>query len=161
MANVADSPASPSDEQAIRAVVTEYSATWNRHDMGAMAELFTDDAHWVNIVGWHWRGKTAVVTGHEEIHSTFFHKTEIGIAGVELRTIAPGVAAAVVLLKVGPFTPPDGVRRPESEDRLSLVLTKRNGRWRITHGHNTVIDPAARPFNPINSERPHGSRKPA
>jgi len=29
------------------------------------------------------------------------------------------------------------------------MLAKREGQWRIVHGHNTVIDPAAQPFNPI------------
>jgi hypothetical protein len=23
--------------------------------------------------------------------------------------------------------------------------------WRITHGHNTVVDPKAQPFDPVNS----------
>jgi uncharacterized protein (TIGR02246 family) len=151
MASVGASPAGSADEQAIRDVVRGYGAAWNRHDMGALAELFTDDAHWINIVGMHWPGKTAIVTGHEAFHRTFFQTTDIELADVEIRAIAPDVAAAVLLLKVGPFTPPDGVCRPESEDRLSLVLTKRDGRWRIAHGHNTVIDPAAQPFDPVNS----------
>jgi len=46
------------------------------------------------------------------------------------------------------FTPPDGAPRPEGEDCLSLILTKQEGRWRITHGHNTLIDPAAKDFDP-------------
>ena len=147
MSGISASPANP-DEQAIRGVVAEYGAAWNRHDMDAMATLFTDDAHWVNIVGWHWPGKAAVIAGHEAIHRSFFQKTAIELVAVEIRAIAPEVATALVLLKVGAFTPPDGVRRPESEDRLSLVLTKRDGRWRITHGHNTVIDPGAKPIDP-------------
>jgi uncharacterized protein (TIGR02246 family) len=158
MASVDAARLSHSDEQAIRAVVEGYQASWNRHDMAALAELFTDDAHWINIVGMHWPGKSAVATSHETYHRTFFQNTDIKIADVEFRTIAPDVAVAVVLLEVGPFTPPDGVPRPESEDRLSLVLTKRNGRWRIAHGHNTVINPAAQPFDPVKSGWSHKGR---
>ena len=58
MANVSASLASSSDEQAIRSVVREYGASWNRHDMAALAELFADDAHWINIVGMHWPDKS-------------------------------------------------------------------------------------------------------
>ena len=65
MANVGADLASRSDEKAIRSVVREYGATWNRHNMAALAELFADDAHWINIVGMHWRDKSAVVTGHQ------------------------------------------------------------------------------------------------
>jgi hypothetical protein len=37
-----------------------------------------------------------------------------------------------------------------SRDRLSLVVVRRGGRWLIGHGHNTVIDPAAAPHDPVN-----------
>ena len=161
MANVGAALASRSDEQAIRSVVREYGATWNRHNMAALAELFADDAHWINIVGMHWRDKSAVVTGHEVYHRTFFQGTDIELADVEIRPIAADVAVAVVLLKVGPFTPPDGVHRPKSENRLSLMLTRRDGRWLIAHGHNTVIDLAAQPFDPVNAGWPQQGRKPA
>ncbi len=154
MANVSASLASSSDEQAIRSVVREDGASGNCHDMAALAELFADDAHWINIVGMHWPDKSAVVTGHEAFHRTFFQTTDIELADVDLRPIAADVAVAVVLLKVGSFTPPDGVHRPKSENRLSLVLTRRDGRWHIVHGHNTVIDPAAQPFDPVNAGWP-------
>jgi uncharacterized protein (TIGR02246 family) len=111
MASVDTALASTSDEQAIRAVGREYGASWNRHDMAALAELFSDDAHWINIVGMHWPGKSAVVAGHEAYHGTFFQTTDIEIANVEIRAIASGVAVAVAFLKVGAFTAPDGIRR--------------------------------------------------
>jgi uncharacterized protein (TIGR02246 family) len=114
MAGVGATAITPLDEQAIQAVVTEYGSSWNRHDISAMADLFTDDAHWVNIVGWHWSGKSAVVNGHEAIHHTFFQTTDIKLVVVEIRMAASDVAVAVVLLMVCPFTPPDGVRRPGS-----------------------------------------------
>jgi uncharacterized protein (TIGR02246 family) len=147
-------PATASDEHAIRAVLNGYADAWNRHDMDAMAELFADDAHWVNIVGMHWPGKAAVVKAHEAYHRTFFQTTDIRIADVEIRFIAPGVAAAVVLLKVDPFTPPDGVLRRESDNRLSFILTNQGGRWLIAHGHNTVIDPGAQRFDPVKTGWP-------
>jgi uncharacterized protein (TIGR02246 family) len=63
-----------------------------------------------------------------------------------VRAIAPGVAVAVTQTEMGAFTPPDGARRPEAGNRMSFVLTRRDGRWQIAHGHNTVIDPVAQPF---------------
>lgn len=143
-----------SDEESLREVITGYCAAWNRHDMKALAELFTDEAQWVNIVGMHWTGRTAIAAAHDAYHRTFFKATDIEAAEIEVREIAPSVAIAVVLLKVGPFTPPDGVLRPQSDDRLSLVLTRRAGRWRIAHGHNTVIDPGARRFDPVKTGWP-------
>ena len=153
-ASVGGSTATNLDEQAIKDVLHGYGDAWNRHDMKALAELFTDDANWVNIVGMHWSGKAAVVRGHEAYHRTFFQTTDIELAETQIRALAPGVAAAVVLLKVGPFTPPDGIPRPKADNRLSLVLTKHGGQWRIAQGHNTVIDPGAQRFDPAKTGWP-------
>jgi uncharacterized protein (TIGR02246 family) len=138
----------PADELAIRAVVTGYEEYWNRHEMAAASELFADDAHWVNIVGMYWPGKSAVVGAHERLHRTFFRTTEQELRDVSVRQIAPDVAVAVAHFQMGAFTPPDGVHRPAAGNRLSFTLAKRQGQWRIVHGHNTVIDPVAQPFNP-------------
>jgi hypothetical protein len=35
---------------------------------------------------------------------------------------------------------------------------RRNGRWQIAHGHNTVIDPVAQPFDAIKLGSPHQDR---
>jgi uncharacterized protein (TIGR02246 family) len=146
--------ASSGEDEAIRGAAQDYCNAWNRHDMKALGDVFADDAQWVNIVGMHWRGKTAVVAAHTAYHRTFFQTTGVDMADIESREIAPGVAAAVILLKVDPFTPPDGITRPRSEDRLSLILTKQAGRWLIAHGHNTVIDPGAQRFDPVRTGWP-------
>jgi len=100
-------------EEAVGSVVKGYCEAWNAHDMKALAELFVDDAHWINIVEMHWPGKPAVVAGHAAYHQTFFRTTGIEMADVEIREISPDVAAAVILLKVDPFTPPDGNCSPK------------------------------------------------
>jgi uncharacterized protein (TIGR02246 family) len=152
--------AGSSDEESIRAVVIAYCDAWNCHDMEALAALFTDDAQWVNIVGMHWPGRTAIAAAHDAYHRTFFTKTEIEAAEIKIGKIAAGVAVAVVLLKVGPFTPPDGVARPQSDNRLSLILAKGAG-WRIAHGQNTVVDPGAQRFDPIKMGWPDAGAKQA
>lgn len=136
---------------AIRTVLIEYQHAWNNHDMTALEELFTDDAHWVNIVGMHWQGKAAIIKAHSVFHRTIFQKTELTFGDMGIRAITPDVAAAVVTAKVGTFRTPDGAERPSADNRISFVLTKRDGTWRIAHGHNTVIDAAAQPFDPVSS----------
>jgi uncharacterized protein (TIGR02246 family) len=140
-----------SDQEEIRAVVMRGQETWNRHDIKAWAERLTDEADWINIVGMHWRGKEAVLKAHEVIHRQIFHSTEMTITDVAIRAATSDVAVAVVTLKMGDFTTPDGQLRAETRDKLSLVLVKCEDGWRITHVHNTVVDPKAQPFDPVNS----------
>lgn len=61
------------------------------------------------------------------------------------------VAVAVVTLESGRLYHPDGELRTGTQDRLSLILVKREGGWRITHGHNTVVDLNAQRCDPVKS----------
>lgn len=140
-----------SDQEKIRAVVMGFFEAWNHHDMKAFAELFTDDAGWINIVGMHWRGKKAVIKAYEVFHRTIFQNTDMTPTDVEMRSVTSDVAVAVVTLKAGDFTAPGGEVKIGTQDRLSIVLVKREGQWNIAHGHNTVIDLSAQRFDPVNS----------
>lgn len=139
------------DLDASRAVLIEYQDSWNRHDIVSMEELFADDAHWINIVGMHWQGRAAIIAAHDAFHRAMFRNTELNFIDISIRAITPNVAAAVVEAKVGCFTTPDGTVRPSARNRLSFILTKRDRSWRIAHGHNTVVDPTAERFDPVNS----------
>jgi uncharacterized protein (TIGR02246 family) len=141
-----------SEEGNIRAVVTAYAEAWNHHDMGTLAELFTDDADWINIVGMHWRGKAAIGKAHDVFHRTIFQKMEIEVTDIGIRAITSDVAATVIALKAGEYTTPNGRQQNATLDRLSLIIVNQHGKWRIAHGHNTVVDPNAAPFDPVNSD---------
>jgi uncharacterized protein (TIGR02246 family) len=151
MARTATLAQDVSEEKEIRALVAGYAQGWNRHDMAALADTLAGDTDWINIVGMHWRGKAAVLKAHDVYHRTFFRNTALDFTDIDLRPIAPDAVVAVITIKVGEFTPPDGRPRIGTQDRLSLVIAKRSGGWRIVHGHNTVIDPGAQQFDPVSS----------
>jgi uncharacterized protein (TIGR02246 family) len=151
MADTMTSAQEALEQKQLRTVVTGWEDAWNRHDMTALANLLADDADWINIVGMYWRDKVAVVKAHEVYHRTFFRTTGNEFTEIDLRPVTSDVVLAVVTIKLGDFTPPDGRPRIGTQDRLSLVLAKRAGVWRIVHGHNTVIEPGAQKFDPVNS----------
>jgi uncharacterized protein (TIGR02246 family) len=142
-----DAPPDP-EIDAAHAVAAAYEDAWNRHDMRDLGALFTEHAQWVNIVGMWWRGRAAVVGAHAAFHATMFRDTPLHVEQTSARVLAPGVMTAVLTLAMGDFTTPDGRVMHGTRDRLSLVLVREDGRWRIAHGHNTVIDPVAAAFDP-------------
>jgi uncharacterized protein (TIGR02246 family) len=44
-----------------------WESAWNASDMAAMWQLATDDVHWVNVVGMHWRGKEEAQKAHRRL----------------------------------------------------------------------------------------------
>lgn len=144
-------PLSAQDQAAIGAIVRAVPEALNHKDMKAYAELFDDDADWINVVGMHWRGKANVVKAHTIYLKTLFSKGGMSTAQMSIRAVTADVAIAVVTENDKGGVLPDGSKAPPGSGRLTYVLVKRNGTWKITHGHNTGINFAAQRFDPINA----------
>ena len=142
---------SKADEATITTIVTAVPEALNHKDMKMYADLFADDADWINVVGMHWRGKAAVVKAHEIYLKTVFRDGGMSTGDIEIRAVTPDVAIAVVTELDTAGILPNGAKAPPGSGRLTYVLVKRGGKWKITHGHNTTIDTNAQRFDPINS----------
>ncbi len=127
-----------------------YCEAWNAHDMKAPAELFVDDAHWMNTVEMHWPGKPAPSSRAmppiiRRSSGRQASRWPTWRSGKSRRTSPPPSSCSRSILSRRRM----GTARPSSEDHLTLILTKRSGRWLIAHGHNTVIDRGAQRFDPV------------
>jgi uncharacterized protein (TIGR02246 family) len=134
---------SAADESAVRALVSEFANTWNRHDMKAMHELDAEDVEWINVVGNHWRGRTTVFKGHTAIHKGMSAGTSMSVESATIRAIAPTVAIAVATMHFGASPNPRFAWVVAAKTRGSFTMVKRDGSWKIVHFQNTVIDPKA------------------
>jgi uncharacterized protein (TIGR02246 family) len=141
------------DEQAIRKIIAGIEQSWNSHDMKAYGKLFREDAHWINVVGMHWRGRDAVMAAHAAYHATIFKNHQLKTDDVEIRSIGDGYAIAVVTTTNDAFTTPDGATVPKRQNRQTYVLAKDAEGWKIVHGHNVAVDANAAEQDPVNSPR--------
>lgn len=144
---------SQEDEQAIRKIIAGIEQSWNSHDMKAYGKLLREDAHWVNVVGMHWRGRDAVMAAHAAYHATIFKNHQLKTDAVEIRSIGDGYAIAVVTTTNDAFTTPGGTTVPQRQNRQSYVLAKDAEGWKIVHGHNVVVDANAVQHDPVNNPR--------
>ncbi len=141
---------SQADQSAIHAVLDNQTTSWNRHDMKAYVADMTADVEWINIVGMWWRGKDEVYRAHQAYHETIFKtRTLQPWKQVSIRAVAPDVAVATAIGDGEGFTGSDGRVFPPSTSVLTYVFVHRDGRWLITEGHNTTLDPHAAHNNPI------------
>lgn len=101
---------------------------WNTHDMKSLAKLFREDAEWVNKVGMHWCGRDEIMVAHTAFHRTIFKNHSYHTDAVETRSVAPGVAVAVVTQTFDGFMAPDG--RAWEQSRSSCLPVVRRFRVR-------------------------------
>ena len=138
----------------IKAVLGRWEAAWNASDMSAMWRLATDDVHWVNVVGMHWRGKAEVQKAHQAYFDLMFKERSCKLDEIESIEPLPGGAfVAVVRWSMGGYRRPNGMIRPPGRDRMSLVLVPRGEGLAIAHGANVPIDEEAASFDPIKREQ--------
>lgn len=137
-------------EDQVRHVADAYGSAWNASDMDAMAALYTDDVHWVNIVGMHWQGKAQVDRAHRAYFEAMFRDVPIALQAIEsVRPLPGGGAIAVLRWSVAAYRSPGGTQMPPSRNRMSLTLVPQGDRLLIAHGANIEINEAAQRSNPI------------
>ena len=150
----AQSP-SASDEAAIKSLILAVPEAMNHKDWKAYGDLFAEDADWINVVGMFWHGKENVVKAHAAYANTVFRNGGFRYSDMSIREVAPSVAVVVVTEHSVESVAPDGVTKlPAGEGRLSFVVVKRNGEWKITLGHNTGVLKEAEAEDPTKGWKP-------
>jgi len=133
----------------VQDVLDRWLVAWNASDMDAMFTLFRADAHWVNIVGMHWKGRVEVEHAHRVYFDLMFKGVPQSLEAIEsIVPIAGGAVSVVARWSLGAFKTPDGHRNPPSRDRMSLVFAPDGDRFVIVHGANIAIVEEAQRFDP-------------
>jgi uncharacterized protein (TIGR02246 family) len=122
---VAAEKGTPQDEVAIRHVIADWKAAFNRHEMNtdAVASAFSDDFDMVNPTGAYVKGKPDL----REAFKTFLRNARKIETVDRIRFIRPDVALAD-----GSYEFTGTEIKPYPKRAQTWVLTKENGRWLMT-----------------------------
>jgi len=126
------------ENAAIKALVKNYEEAWNRHDPKGLASNYTADATWVNWFGAYYKGREDIELHYRQVHNTYFKATHYYTRAIEdIRYMHPDLAIAHVRTGL------DGDERYPGqffEFRRLIVLTKRDGTWKILAGQNAKLE---------------------
>ena len=126
------------EEEALKLVVANYENAWNRHDAKGLAEQYHPDATWVTWFGTYWKGQPDIQAHYTTIHSTYFKTSHYYTRSIEDVTfVKPDVA--IMHVRTG-LTGDERYPGQTFEFRKTLVLTKRDGAWRILAGQNAKLN---------------------
>jgi uncharacterized protein (TIGR02246 family) len=134
-------PADPRPDQAPAAVAAALVDDWNRHDMKGFAELFAEDAQFVNVIGMWWRGRSEIQKQHEALHATRMRNSHLVATETAVRLLRPDIAVLHIRWELTGDTGIDGVILPMRQGVMSLVTVSTGGRWQIASAQNTDVVP--------------------
>jgi len=136
-----DFPNHVKEAAAAKAVAAHFVDDWNSHDMKSFAELFTENADFVNVIGLWWRGRPEIQKQHEALHSTRMRNSHLAATETAVSVLRPGVAVVHVRWELIGDTGIDGVTLPPRQGILSLVTIRTGRKWQIASAQNTDVVP--------------------
>ena len=137
------------DEDAIKQVIIDMTAAFNRHDPKNTSAVFTQDADFVDVRGTWLKGAAAIGRGRTARFETVQKEAQVQQLDMRIRFVTPDVAIAHVTNEISGMTGPDGTKIPPQRELNLRVFRKANGKWLVTAFHSAPIGPsvaaAARP----------------
>ena len=113
---------------------------WNDHDPDALADLFTADADFVNVVGLWWRDRAGIRGAHAYGFERIFGQSRMTLRRRRVRRLGEVAVVVAQWSLTGQLSP---AGEPAGERRGVLTLVGRRGQdgWRTVSAHNTDTVP--------------------
>lgn len=133
------------DESAIRNILQEEVAAWNKGDAQTYSQHFAADGTFTNILGMYFTGHQAFLDRHAEIFKGMFRGTVLRQDVVSLRFIGSDTAAVETLTWISGFSPPGPPpgayvdAKGRLRTRLLQVMVKSADGWKIAVYHNVDV----------------------
>lgn len=124
-------------EAKVRKAVQSFYDAFNSHDLSRIPEFTTEDWTHINPFGGWTRGRKAVLTELQEVHSTFLKGVTDTPEEMEVRFATTNAAIVTVPSKMSPHTTPDGIRHENQKQIRTFVLVNRANQWFIMQDQNT------------------------
>ena len=122
---------------AIRNVEIGVEEAWNRHDAKAFASFFTEDADWVNVVGWWWKGRPQIESKVADSHVFMFRDSTYSNDEVHIRFLTAQTAVVHVRWSMVGHRNPDGTPGQPRKGIQTHILQEQEGKWLIGVFNNT------------------------
>ena len=122
-------------------VPRRFAACWNAGDADGLAELFAEDADFVNVVGLWWRRRKDIRKAHAYALARYFRNTAITIEELAVRYVRDDVATVHVRWTMTGQIAPDGRPAAARAGMMIFVVERRETAWLAVCAQNTDISP--------------------
>ncbi len=119
------------NEAAIRKLYADFTAAWNRHDVAAMASMWTIDGDHLEPDGHMAKGREAIQALLDHQHKTVFKDTTLDLDIDAVWFVTGDVALVDGSYALIGARDPKGNELPVRKGHLTSILLKEHGRWNI------------------------------
>ncbi|SDI83799.1 conserved hypothetical protein [Arthrobacter subterraneus] len=140
------------------ALIDAFVAAWNKADADALAELFVEDADFVNVVGMWWTSRSQIRYNHAYGFRHMFSETTLSPLKVSARYLNGDVAVLHLLSSLTGQVKPSGERAGDRIAVLTFTVARQSeNHWLVVSAQNTDRVPGAQTFISNGSELTPGN----
>jgi len=136
------------DKAAVIDVLNHFVDAWNRHDMNALASVFSEDADFVNVIGQRWIGRKAIKEAHAANHETIFKQSQLTVEESSVSFLTPRIAVLRAITKLSGELDRAGHTGPPRFSLPTFVMKKSDRKWLVVIAQNTDINTDISPIKP-------------
>ncbi len=126
------------------AMPAAFDRAWNDRDPDALADLFEEDAEFVNVVGLWWHDRASIRRAPAYGLETLFPDSTLAVVRTREKPLSDDAAVVHALMRLTGQSPVGTVRQPgERRTVFSFVMRRGPDGWRCASAHNTDVVPGA------------------
>ncbi|GAA4278681.1 SgcJ/EcaC family oxidoreductase [Aquimarina mytili] len=119
-----------------------FAEFWNKRNARGIANLFTENAEFVNVVGLWWHDREAIFKAHDYGLKNIFNNSTLELRKIKTKLLSPSVAVVNVRFKLSNQTSVSDVKNPGLRQNIfTFVLQKSESSWLCVAAQNTDIVP--------------------
>ncbi len=135
---MSDQPKSPEE------IPSLFVEAWNQRNALGIADLFAEDAEFVNVVGLWWHNRHDIFKAHDYGLKVIFKDSHLELRKTKVKMLSEDIALVHARMKLSGQTGHGDVNQPYSRQNiLSFVVKRSDNRWLCESAHNTDIVPGA------------------
>jgi uncharacterized protein (TIGR02246 family) len=119
------------NEKLVRELYDQFVAAWNRHDVPALAGMWSIDGDHMEPDGTVAKGREAITMLFTRAHQTIFAKTRLNLSVADVWFPSGDVALIDGGYEIYGIQTPDGEELPARRGHLTSVLILEQGKWWI------------------------------
>lgn len=116
-----------------------FKEAWNRYDPDGIADLFYEDADFVNVTGKWWDNKTDIRKAHDFGLRIIFQHSRLEVLKVKVKYPTDNIAIVHARVQVIGQTENKGEKAGERRTMFLFVARKEKNEWLILSAQNTDI----------------------
>ncbi|MGS1095390.1 SgcJ/EcaC family oxidoreductase [Aquamicrobium terrae] len=133
-------------------IAQQFADAWNARDAATLAELFAEDADFVNVVGLWWRKRRDIRKAHDYGLSTFFRAAHLIVEERRVRPMGDTVIVHARYRIEGQLTPEGSAADPR-HSILVFVVRRQGSGWIAVAAQNTEVIPNTETFLAVTGSR--------